>query len=189
VLNGSADPALLNNYDEERRHGSEENTLNSARATNFMTPKSAMERIFRDETLHLAANHPFARKLVNSGRLSQPCSLAGKQLQTPSANDEPGLQPGDVCVDAPVANQSKAWVLQLLGNAFTVLTVGEVELPAQLRDAQHVALPASEPIVARYGRNTAYLVRPDQHVAARFFSVVRQAQFDAALTRACGVAA
>jgi len=189
VLNGKADSALLNSYDEERRHGSEENILNSARATNFMTPKSPMERIFRDETLRLAAQHPFARKLVNSGRLSQPCSLSGKQLQTPSANDGPGLQPGDVCIDAPVVGQEKDWLLQLMGNSFTVLTIGDTTLPAQLRETEHVALPESPELVARYGLNTAYLIRPDQHVATRFSNVVSQEQFDRALMRASGVAA
>jgi 3-(3-hydroxy-phenyl)propionate hydroxylase len=191
VLQGKADPALLNSYDEERRHGSEENILNSARATNFMTPKSPMERIFRDETLRLAAQHPFARKLVNSGRLSQPCSLSGKQLQTPSANDGPGLQPGDVCVDAPLTNQRKDWLLQLLSDSFTVLVIGDVSLPSQLRDTQHVALSVSESaeLAQRYGENTAYLVRPDQHIAARFSNTVTQEQFDHALARASGVAA
>ena len=53
------------------------------RSTSFMTPKSAIEREFRDGVLALAADLPFARRLVNSGRLSVPCSLAGMRLQTP----------------------------------------------------------------------------------------------------------
>ena len=83
VLKGEAPAALLETYDEERVHGAEENILHSSRATNFMTPKSATERMFRDSVLALAADLPFARRLVHSGRLSTPCSLAGMRLQAP----------------------------------------------------------------------------------------------------------
>src|SRR4030095_10068882 len=39
VLNGEAPAALLDSYDEERIRAADENILNSARATAFMTPK------------------------------------------------------------------------------------------------------------------------------------------------------
>jgi len=48
VVRGEAPASLIATYDEERIHGADENILNSARATGFMTPKSEMERIFRD---------------------------------------------------------------------------------------------------------------------------------------------
>ena len=83
VLKGQAPAALLETYDEERVHGADENILNSSRSTSFMTPKSTIEREFRDGVLALAADLPFARRLVNSGRLSVPCSLAGMRLQSP----------------------------------------------------------------------------------------------------------
>ena len=41
-------------------------------STDFITPKSAMSRTFRDAVLSLARHHAFARRLVNSGRLSMP---------------------------------------------------------------------------------------------------------------------
>ena len=40
VLNG-ASPALIDSYNTERVQAADENILNSARTTNFMTPKSA----------------------------------------------------------------------------------------------------------------------------------------------------
>jgi 3-(3-hydroxy-phenyl)propionate hydroxylase len=49
-----------------------------------MTPKSPVEALFRSETLRMAHDQPFARELINSGRLSKPCSLAGFPLQTDS---------------------------------------------------------------------------------------------------------
>ena len=47
------------------------------------TPKSEMSRIFRDAVLKLAKDHPFARRLVNSGRLSVPARLDDSPLNTP----------------------------------------------------------------------------------------------------------
>ena len=72
VLAGLATDALLDSYDAERIPAADENILNSTRSTDFITPKSAVSRTFRDATLQLAEKYPFARKLVNSGRLSLP---------------------------------------------------------------------------------------------------------------------
>jgi 3-(3-hydroxy-phenyl)propionate hydroxylase len=180
VLQERAPAALLDSYDEERRHGADENICNSARATSFMTPKSGVERLFRDEVLGLAADFPFARKLVNSGRLSVPCSLAGLPLQTPPEDDGPGVTPGEVCPDAPVETaDGPGWLLHHLGGDFVLLALGDAALPevsgvralrvrvdggagaAVLQDRDgHVR--------ERYGWDRVYLIRPDQHVAARF---------------------
>ena len=40
VVQGTAAPEFLDSYDDERQFAADENILNSARATNFMTPKS-----------------------------------------------------------------------------------------------------------------------------------------------------
>jgi 3-(3-hydroxy-phenyl)propionate hydroxylase len=76
VLAGEAPPALLATYDAERTAAADENIAHSSRATRFMSPGPGIERLFRDETLALAARAPFARAWVNSGRLSTPCSYA-----------------------------------------------------------------------------------------------------------------
>ena len=130
MLKGEAPAALLETYDEERVHGADENILNSSRSTSFMTPKSAIEREFRDGVLALAADLPFARRLVNSGRLSVPCSLAGMRLQTPDDGAIEGLMaPGAPCADAPVtrADGRPGWLLEHLGGVFTVLRFGRRE--------------------------------------------------------------
>ena len=44
VMRSAAPPALLASYDVERQHGAAENLLNSTRATDFITPKSAISR-------------------------------------------------------------------------------------------------------------------------------------------------
>jgi 3-(3-hydroxy-phenyl)propionate hydroxylase len=114
----------------------------------------------------MAATEPFARRLVNSGRLSEPCSLFGLSLQ---ADDNPmfqsGLRPGSPCVDAPIGHVSGAsgWLLDHLGREFVLLS-------------RYGALPGS-----------AYLIRPDQHVAARFCKPTGSA-IATALARASGKA-
>ncbi len=191
VLGGQAGEALIATYNEERVRGADENILNSARSTSFMTPKSPMEEMFREEVLAMAEKEPFARRLVNSGRLSLPCSLAGLRLQSP---DDPafdgGLEAGSPCLDAPVTVAGcDGWLLDTLGGRFLVLSFGQ---PADVPDglAQIVVLPAGSAapvapghvvdreglVAARYaGRpGAAYLIRPDQHVAARFVAPTRE---------------
>ncbi|MDN2566225.1 FAD-dependent oxidoreductase [Aquibium sp. A9E412] len=200
VIAGAAPESLIESYDEERVHGADENIVNSARATSFMTPKTEMERLFRDSVLDLAADHAFARRLVNSGRLSQPCSLAGLSLQTPAAAG-PGVAPGQVMPDAPVENGNAGWLLNHVGGGFALLSVGAAPpagLPAALdriavvdgrgaapTDGTRVLVDRAGTVRARYGEGMSYLVRPDQHVAARF-AAPDAASVAAALDRATG---
>ena len=58
---------------------------NSTRSTDFITPKSAVSRDFRNAVLTLARQHAFARALVNSGRLSVPAHLLDSGLNTADA--------------------------------------------------------------------------------------------------------
>jgi 3-(3-hydroxy-phenyl)propionate hydroxylase len=162
VLNGEAGPALIDSYDEERIRAADENILHASRSTRFMSPRGRMERAFRDAVLDLARDLPFARRLVNSGRLSTPCSLAGLSLQTP-AEGAAGIAPGLPCPDAP---DGDGWLLDKLGGAFTLLRVGGAALDPC---AGLAILHADSPLArARYGDGLTYLIRPDQHVAARF---------------------
>ena len=85
VLQGEAPDALLDSYASEREYAADENIRNSTRATDFITPKSEVSRLFRDAVLELAKRHAFARTLVNSGRLSVPATLRDSPLNTPDA--------------------------------------------------------------------------------------------------------
>ena len=213
VMDGKAPATLLDTYSEERGHAADENILNSTRSTDFITPKSAVSKTFRNAVLELAEHHPFARALVNSGRLSVPSWLADSSLNTPDESAFAGrMIPGAPMDDAPLADGS--WLLQHLGNRFQALHY--VENAGALDAATAKALGelafkgiAVEPIVvAQKGQapaglktlidakgraaerydlkpGTTYLARPDQHVAARW------RQFDAiklqsALARATG---
>lgn len=181
VLAGAAPDRLLDSYDAERIPATDENLLNSTRATDFITPKGPVSKAFRDAVLALAERHDFARKLVNSGRLSLPHSYAATPLSTADTDVfAAGPPPGAPCPDAPLTapNGEPAWLLDRLGGGFTLLCFGAA--PAV---PDGLAVPVRPVIVGpggfadpeglaarRYdaGAGTCYLIRPDQHVAARW---------------------
>ncbi len=128
VLAGSAPEQLLDSYDAERTAAADENIVNSTRATDFITPKSAVSRTFRDAVLALAKRHAFARKLVNSGRLSIPHVHADSPLNTRDAPGETFSStqiPGAPAADAPVRGPGSDWFLGYLQGGFTLITFGE----------------------------------------------------------------
>ena len=169
VLSGKP-AALLDSYDAERRHGADENILNSSRATNFMTPKSEIETLFRNEALNLAGTHPFARKLINSGRLSTPCTLAGMALQT-------GQHPlvGRCLTDLPIGS---GWLTETITGDFTLLILDQARWP-EIIGLLNYALPPGPTTADRYGTKGAFLVRPDGHICAYFAAPDREAICDA----------
>ena len=210
VLRGDAPDTLLDTYASEREMAADENILNSTRATDFITPKSAASKLFRDAVLTLAKEFPFARKLVNSGRLSLPSVYADSPLNTPDRDRFAGaMVPGAPCTDAPVmVTGSHSWLLRQLGPNFTALyfSDGKPLPPSVVRALQgivaandgidlRVVVPNSGAgvvaglaelvdrgglLARRYdaGPGTCYLLRPDQHICARW------RKFDVAAVRA-----
>lgn len=175
VINGLAGEALLESYNTERTHGADENILNSTRSTDFITPKSQQSRIFRDAVLGLSADYEFARPLVNSGRLSVPCTYDGSPLNSADALAGPErTRPGSACPDVKLKD---GYLLNQLGNDFVLLCIntdGPDELEESGIKLRTVKLtPSDDPeghIAERYlgdVPSAVYLIRPDQHVAAR----------------------
>ena len=128
VLQGHAPETLLDSYDTERGAAADENILNSTRSTDFITPKSDASRAFRDATLELARDCGFARKLVNSGRLSVPSTYHPSPLNTPDGDRFAGeIMPGAPPADAPLAarypgaSDTPRWFLDLSGREFFLL--------------------------------------------------------------------
>lgn len=193
VLDGLAPESLLDSYDDERLHGADENIRNSTRSTDFITPKSEASRLFRDAVLDLSESFAFARPLVNSGRLSVPCTYDGSPLNGADADDMPArTRPGSPAADAPVAG---GWLLDRLGAGFRLLTIDR-DAPDRLDvdgvEIARVALSASDDpsgaLAERYLGATSgavYLMRPDQHVTARWLAFDEEA-VRAALKRAVG---
>ena len=177
VMGGLAPESLLDTYDMERIHGADENILNSSRSTDFITPKSEMSRIFRNAVLDLSEHHAFARPLVNSGRLSVPCTYDGSPLNGPDCATMPArTRPGSPAPDAPVSCNNKEWLLGKLGNSFQILAI-DVETPPSVcvggicADRVTLSTEDNPALRERYlgeAEGAVYLMRPDQHVAARW---------------------
>ena len=163
MVKGQAPRSSLMAYDRERTHGADENLLNSSRSTRFMSPADGVERLFRDAVLHLAARADFARPMVNSGRLSRPCTYP---LTAPDDDRLPaGARPGSVAPDAP---QGDGWLIDRLGGGFVLVAFGEAPDLAGLP----VLRPQPNAAVIRRWLGSEvtalYLVRPDQVIAARW---------------------
>ncbi len=210
VAQGRAPERLLESYDRERTRAADENILHSTRATDFISPKTPVARLFRNAALELARRHPFARRLVNSGRLSTPTALLDSPLSTADAAVEfdaraAGTAPGMAAVDAPVAGPRGGWLLDYLGDGFTLLSFGalpgaaaallghaaiycgtvcvEAEAPAPALRIEDPHALLAQRYAARPG--TCYLFRPDQHVCARWRAFDAHA-VQAAIARATG---
>ncbi|HTR11365.1 MAG TPA: FAD-dependent oxidoreductase [Paraburkholderia sp.] len=205
VLENHAPDTLLDTYASEREYAADENIRNSTRSTDFITPKSAVSRVFRDAALTLAREHPFARQLVNSGRLSVPAVLRESTLNTPDEDAFSGqMEPGASCADAPVLDAAghESWLLAHLGDQFAglvfsragsaldtstldtlqalsrapvplkfvVMLDGDAAVPAGLPASTVVLRDVQGLAAQRYGAQDGafYLIRPDQHVCARW---------------------
>jgi 3-(3-hydroxy-phenyl)propionate hydroxylase len=213
VIKGLAPESLLQSYDHERGEAADENILNSTRSTDFITPKSRTSRAFRDAALQLASQHAFARKLVNSGRLSVPTHYPDSPLNTPAWEPFEGwMAPGAPLDDAPVVCQGQpSWLLQHVGGRFQLLLFVDdaqaPELGERIRALQtpvvtdataanvavQVLLLSAAPVHSSTSDHlqqtgavvlhdvkglaarrcdgqpgTALLLRPDQHVCARW---------------------
>jgi 3-(3-hydroxy-phenyl)propionate hydroxylase len=154
VVNGDAPAALLDTYASEREYAADENILNSTRATDFITPKSAISRVFRDATLKLAKDCPFARRMVNSGRLSVPAVLRDSPLNTPDGAADAfscAMVSGAACTDAPVRIGGRAaWLLEQTGGGqFTGLYFCASGDDVAARAAELAASLAAMPVPVR----------------------------------------
>lgn len=177
VVRGDSPPVLLDSYCQERRAAAAENIGHSTRATDFMAPRTDRSRRARDTILDAARTDPFARRMVNAGRLSTPCRYAATPLSSPDQGLWPDHVPaaGAPMADMPLAAATGTHLSQAVGGDFTLLMVGAPTpasrpMPPGTRVlaldtdiAQHRAVASRHDLAA----GDAILIRPDQHVAAR----------------------
>ena len=186
LLLGDGSGRLLESYDVERIQAAEDNILNSTRATDFIAPHNAYERRLRNVTLRLARGHEFAKRMVNAGRLSRPTPYESPLSTADDAAWEAGPAPGMHMVDAPHGDGFLTDAFVAAGQGFTLLHWGGA--PACPPDVAVIEMGVAGTVrAARYGarEGSAYLLRPDGYVAARFHAPTEGA-VAAALVRARG---
>lgn len=209
VIRGWAPPALLASYSPERRGATLDIFAQAIKSTRFMSPPSRGHRLLRDSALALALKHKFARRLLDP-RQSRPYSYAASTL---SSDEQDSFDAGPAS-GAPLRNHLCAdgsYLLDHLGAGFTLLYFSaHGDVPVDVRDTC-AALAVGEEVtrllviappgaqgdttvidsdgrlLRAYGARagSAYLVRPDRHVCARWLQL-RAAALNDALARALG---
>jgi len=176
VLKGEARVPLLESYDIERMQAADENIGHSTRSTDFIAPRSSAERELRNAVLSLAPKAEFARRMVNSGRLSVATTYASP-LTTPDSDAFKGTaRLGAPVPDAPLrGDDGEGFLMERLPGDFTVLTVKNGTRPQPPAGAQLIVI--GEDLHDEAGifahrfdatPGATYVLRPDQHLTARF---------------------
>jgi 3-(3-hydroxy-phenyl)propionate hydroxylase len=214
VVERLAPESLLDTYASEREAAADENIRHSTRSTDFITPKNEASRVFRDAVLRLAKDCGFARRMVNSGRLSVPAVLRDSPLNTPDRDVFEGeLVPGAVASDAPVrVNGRDGWFLRQTGSSFTGVLFDSSSEPIEALRALDISpirvvaagsrvtkqddveqddvIEDVEGLLARRfdaRPGTLYLLRPDQHIAMRARAFDLDAVREALLRATCAL--
>jgi 3-(3-hydroxy-phenyl)propionate hydroxylase len=172
VLAGEGSEALLDSYDAERRPAAEHNIRVTSRSARFLAPRSPFERELRTAVADLARSFPFARALVNTGRMSQAFEYADSPLTTNGGAQVPNV---------PIRQDDGtsgvlADLLKGPGAPFLVLCFPGARAPRALRSVQVFAvgeavdgLPvlSGDRLASLAGPGEVLVIRPDQHLAAR----------------------
>ena len=195
VLGGRASDDLLESYHLERRAAALENLAVTDASMRFMVPRGHIRRWLRNLILRGSLRVPRLRRLVNSGRLAQPFTYSDSPIVIADERS-PGLpQMGSVAPDASCTTPGEGGVArlrELFGRGFValLLTNQPREAAAAAVRASRLAWPAPCEIVAvgpdgslagvavlsdpegeirrAYGGGpSAFLIRPDGHIAAR----------------------
>ncbi len=200
VVQGLAGPQLLTNHSAERVGAAREIITEAGKSTRFMAPPSPGFRLLRDAVLSLSLTQEFVRPLYH-WRTSRPHEYTHSLLNSTdddnalfTAGPARGAPPQNVCLGA------NDFLLDHLGGGFDLLVVTDAPaLPTPLQDtiaaarqrgmplrvtAVGAALPvqgadqhlpdADGHLRQRYGlpaQGGAYLLRPDQHICARWLTL------------------
>jgi 3-(3-hydroxy-phenyl)propionate hydroxylase len=207
VLDDTAPEALLDSYNDERGFAADENIRYTSRTTDFMTAKTEARRMMRQAVLDLAPKHSFARALINSGRLSTATVHSESPLNGDDVGIVGGVMPGAPCPNLPTpGNSETSFLLQRLGrglhfdalyfgtDAGDIATLEGLDPLLQAIVVGRDLMDETGAIARRFGARPGcvYLIRPDQHVAARWDKVDAAAirhTLDVALARAAAAPA
>jgi 3-(3-hydroxy-phenyl)propionate hydroxylase len=181
AASGQAGDALLDSYDAERQPAAKENLRVTSRSARFLAPRTPAEHTLRRAVVALAARYPFARALVNTGRMSVANDYPPAPLLPEGARSVQNL---------PLrwaADGSATTLMQLVAEGTHCLGLWRAPTRAQAAAAEAAAaslplrllavggdsglpsLQADERLVAHLGLHEAgsfVLVRPDAYRAA-----------------------
>jgi 3-(3-hydroxy-phenyl)propionate hydroxylase len=200
VVKGLAGRALLSNHSAERVGAAREIIEEAGKSTRFMTPPSRGFRLLRDAVLSLSLQEAFVRPLYH-WRTSRPHEYTHSMLNSLgddnalfTAGPAHGAPPQNIRL------ATDDFLLDHLGGGFDLLYFSAADaiptpLQAVVQDARQRGLPLRVTAVGargpvrgaeqhfpdpdghfrrRYGVQTdgaAYLLRPDQHVCARWLTL------------------
>ena len=180
ILKNNSSVKILSSYNDERIEAAKENILNSSRATNFMTPKNKMAKVFRDQVLDLAISNQFSQNLINSGRLSVPFKLADLKLDN-EYKDDPLL--GSIYIDFPILDRkgNRLFLTDVIAYSYNLLSFSKmkIEFPVDLniisvgeennKDVDFLDYEGKG--LDRYTAGLSYLIRPDGYIVGIFKKV------------------
>lgn len=170
VIQGKAAPGLLDSYSPERRGATLDVFANASKSARFMTPPTAGWALMRDAALSLSLHHPFAGLLANPRQMT-PYTYA--QSPVILAEDPEFIGGPAVGAALPEARISDRFLSDHLGRGFTLIVFDE-EIAASVEGLELKTLvfdPKCEVAdILSAGSMSAYLVRPDMHIAARLFT-------------------
>ena len=176
VIRGQGDENLLGSYTPERRGATLDVFANATKSARFMTPPTRGWRIMRDAALTLALDHPFAGELANPRQMT-PFTYAGSPAVLA---DDPhfsgGPAPGAAMPDAVLDD---GFLSERMGAGFTLVCFdpGLAAAAAELDNPPEVVLlphPCEASRILGAGPRSAYLVRPDLHIGARWVETTPQ---------------
>ncbi len=197
VVKGLAGEKLLANFSAERVGAAREVIEEAGKSTRFMAPPSRGFRLLRDAVLSLSLTQAFVRPLYH-WRTSRPHEYAGSALNAMDDDNAAfNAGPGHGAPPVNVRLAEDDFLLDHLGGGFDLLFFSNgAALPAAVQQVvsdahahgvpvKVIALGSSQPVAGadntlvdaagqcrlRYGvpaPGAAYLLRPDQHVCARW---------------------
>jgi 3-(3-hydroxy-phenyl)propionate hydroxylase len=130
VLQGRAGRPLLDSYHRERHEAAQQNVLVTNRTARFLRPADGVELLFRSAALGLARQHPFARQLVNTGRMSVPNTYS----RSPVCDKSGGVATQNVSFSwADGQSGELVSLLHWAGSRLLLLAFGELQPAAAKR--------------------------------------------------------
>lgn len=185
VIDGRADASILDSYTPERRGATLDVFQNASKSARFMTPPTHGWQLMRDAALNLALDHPFAGELANPRQMT-PYTYADSPIVT---HDDPAFDGGPTAGSVlPDAILEEGFLTDMLGDGFTLICF-DPQIAGGVDDPRltSVVLEANGEIAERLaaGPQTAYLVRPDLHIAGRW-KTASASDVNAGLKRATG---